>query len=803
MPLRSLRRWSPRAALLLALATAPARADLIFLRDGTVLQGKLIQEMRVEVDPYEHEPIRLGTAFFLIDDGPRRMYFAHSQVGENGVVKQQVGTSEVQVKWERTAYVPSHPVPPIYQVERVDPWDAKWNRRIYIRSKENTHVDVPQHLMALTPHYAKASATGKYVWANYYLTRELGPDVVDQLLATNPECVDDPKLAEGPRLARRFKVCDFYAQAGWYDRAERALDKVAADFPGKTAQVEAARDALHKARAREQFDLIKRLHLAGRYQAARELLEAFPEKEAAETTAVECRAYKSSFDEAAAKYADTVRLLDGVAADLRDAPEGLAEALTSVRTEIHPDRAGRLEPFLGQALQAERQRKAGRTPETGPGSLAALAVSGWLLGAPSSDAKPETALRLWRSRKLVLDYLRKDSAAERDKLLKAYAGHKDEYAALDEISQMIPQLPPEAPEPDTRGAAVELRAGDERRGALYVVKVPPEYSHNRAYPVLLALPPEGVPAQQMLGECEAVCAENGYILAVPRWQQGANPYAFSEREHQVVLDVLRDLRRRFQVDSDRVFLLGAGWGGGEMAFDVGLSHPDLFAAVLPIAAGPSYFSEVYWRSAKYLPFYVVGGDRSGDGNKKVREIFNNWVPRGFNSLWVQYKGRGVEWFGAELPWAFDWMRNKRRSFPMQQLGSDGLGGSMGNEFYTMRECDNRFYWLSTDEVASGCCNSFERWNNRVNPAKLTGRIDAASNEVYVKATGVRQVTVWLGRNAKGEGMVDFERPLTVRVNLAPRWNNRKVTPSLEVLLKDLLERGDRQRLFVARLDFKL
>jgi hypothetical protein len=52
-------------------------------------------------------------------------------------------------------------------------------------------------------------------------------------------------------------------------------------------------------------------------------------------------------------------------------------------------------------------------------------------------------------------------------------------------------------------------------------------------------------------------------------------------------------------------------------------------------------------------------------------------------------------------------------------------------------------------------------------------------------------------------MIDFDRPLTVRVNLAPVWNKRKVTPSLSVLLEDLYERGDRQQMFLAKIALNL
>jgi hypothetical protein len=63
--------------------------------------------------------------------------------------------------------------------------------------------------------------------------------------------------------------------------------------------------------------------------------------------------------------------------------------------------------------------------------------------------------------------------------------------------------------------------------------------------------------------------------------------------------------------------------------------------------------------------------------------------------------------------------------------------------------------------------------------------------------------LWLGRNAQGIDQIDFDRPVTVRVNMAPVWNNRKVKPSLAALLEDLFERGDRQQLILLKLALNL
>src|SRR5262249_25810795 len=149
-----------------------------------------------------------------------------------------------------------------------------------------------------------------------------------------------------------------------------------------------------------------------------------------------------------------------------------------------------------------------------------------------------------------------------------------------------------------------------------------------------------------------LAAQQGYLLVAPEWDRNLRgSYGYTAEEHTAVVDVVRDLRQRFPVDSDRVFL--AGWvDGGNMAYDVGLAHPDLFAGVVALAARPRYFAEKYWRNGQYLPFYVVTGDRDGDNSKDNRGQFRNWVQRGYPSVYVEYKGRGLDWFAAELPFVF-------------------------------------------------------------------------------------------------------------------------------------------------------
>src|SRR5207253_5941874 len=161
--------------------------------------------------------------------------------------------------------------------------------------------------------------------------------------------------------------------------------------------------------------------------------------------------------------------------------------------------------------------------------------------------------------------------------------------------------------------------------------------------------------------CALPISQNGYVLVAPEWEKEPDaPYGYTQEEHRAVTEVVRDLRQHFQIDSDRVFLTGLG-EGANMAFDVGLSHPDLFAGIIPMGGRPQYFAQKYWANAQYLPFYVIDGDLDGPGVKDNRQEFQHWIGHAYPSLYIQYKGRGSEWFGGELPYVFDWMNRKKRA----------------------------------------------------------------------------------------------------------------------------------------------
>ncbi len=786
---------------------ANARADYVFLKDGFALRGKVKRESVTLVDPAERVPVNIPQGFFLVDDFARRIYFSPAQVEEVREAPHDLADGLVQSAKAKKGLIRvpiTQPMPPILEPEEQRPFDDNWDREYYYSSPKG-RVGVNQHLSALSPFFAQVSATKKYPWSSYYLTNELGPEVVRSLLSVHPEFVEKDGMKEEERAERRFRYFNFCVLADWLDLAADELARVERDLPGQKEKTARARENLNKLLALRQLDRIKVAQAAGRHRAARQMLDEYPEKHADEKWLAEVRDFKAKHKDAAAALDDARRFLAALpktvsAAARRKLFEGAAADVLAELTDDHflklKDDAppARLEAFVTMARQAEKQKDA-KKPEHDPEKLMALAVSGWVLGPGAAGDDADAAERLWQARQFALAYLRSDNPGRRGQSLADYQKQGSDVVGLDELAQLLPLLPPVEPEEKITLEEVQATARSGRRETTYHYRLPPEYHHGRPCPVLIVLHHSGEAARDHLRRWSELAAQHGYILAAPEWGRGPQAvYGFSAEDHGAVLDVLRDLRRRFQVDSDRVFLAGYGQGGS-MAFDVGLSHPDLFAGVTAMASGPQLFSDRYWRNAQYLPFYVVNGDYAGDSNRAVREQFQKWVPRNYPSLWVQYKGRGQEWFGGELPYVFDWMNRKRRAAPLTKLGREGFGTTLGDEFQMLRATDNRFYWLTTDAISRAHLNPEPpNWSARVMAATVTALV-AENNHVIVKQFGIRQATVWLGRGMT----INFDKPVTVTVNLKQVFS-QKVTPSMATMLEDLYERGDRQRLFVARVD---
>jgi hypothetical protein len=114
----------------------------------------------------------------------------------------------------------------------------------------------------------------------------------------------------------------------------------------------------------------------------------------------------------------------------------------------------------------------------------------------------------------------------------------------------------------------------------------------------------------------------------------------------------------------------------------------------------------------------------------------------------------------------------------------------------LRPLDNRYYWVRTDDFPRHIMQGPEYVGNgriRARPVTLGVSIKLG-NVIYVKSGG-KSYSLWLNPE-----LVDFDKRLEVHVDNKTRFNDF-LRPDMKAMLDDFRDRGDRQKLFDARLDF--
>lgn len=793
------------AALALAgiLGVLAARADVVIFKDGYAIHGlRTVKEKDLLIDDKVGLPIVLVKANGMTaeDDGPRWVVFPNSP-------KQVADVSDANKFKDFTAYtrerprgeekLPSTAINPV----QLKPWDPKeWTREIRF-GDVNPQIfhTVRQHINFISPYYVRIGSSS-HVLSHYFLLKEFKPDTIRKLLVNHPDLVEQPGKPDG---AKRERLVRFWIQADWLDEADKELALLLKDLPAEKDRHARLKSEINALRAEKAMVEIERARDAGRHQAAIDGLKNFPKDDVPRHLAVKVTALRAEYDKRTANLAATQKYLETLSKQINAASNGfLADGAAAVRAEANLDTLSRLDMFITLSERAEKDAKAGRRPSQSPEELLASAITGWHLGKVAAEAKVDTAYRCWMTRLMALSYLRELDLVKRQKILKEYLAsqHAMAYDELEKLVSLLP--PPDGPQPPLKGT-IAMNLPPSTRfpgGAPYLVRVPDEYQPGRPYPLLIALPDptfDKTPTS-FLAQFEDIANRHGYILVVPQWWTAKQfKYDYSADEQSIVLQLIRTIRRTFQVDSDRIFVWGNG-EGGSMALDLGGSHPDLFAGVCPVNPSvyqPLYIPSEYWVNFHQLPVYMIMGDKFGKSVEAIRMLSERWMPRGFSTLVVSYKGRGAEWFPEELPFAFDWMSRKRRADPGKMVGPPAYDGkTIAAGFSSVRFTDNRFHWLSTEDIKSD--RTMTANSRDVRSAKFSAKI-VEGNAIEAKCFGMGHITFWFGR-----GMLDYSKPVKVAVN-SSKPVTKKVSPSIEILMEDLYQRGDRQRPYFERLDMRV
>lgn len=186
----------------------------------------------------------------------------------------------------------------------------------------------------------------------------------------------------------------------------------------------------------------------------------------------------------------------------------------------------------------------------------------------------------------------------------------------------------------------------------YELYVPTSYDATRATPLVIALHGLGSNPTQMIRYqgLTDLAEERGYIVVAPMgynsrgWYGSRGPGRASERGDAAndpsnlgilseldVMNVLDLVRDEFNVDPDRIYLMGHSMGGGG-TWHIGMKNPDLFAALGPVAPA-IYTSPDALEAIRDVPVIVL----MGEADELVRvDVTREWVAK-MDDLGMMYE----------------------------------------------------------------------------------------------------------------------------------------------------------------------
>ncbi|MGW8314994.1 MAG: carboxylesterase family protein [Bacteroidales bacterium] len=252
-----------------------------------------------------------------------------------------------------------------------------------------------------------------------------------------------------------------------------------------------------------------------------------------------------------------------------------------------------------------------------------------------------------------------------------------------------------------------------------------------------------------------------YIVAAPYARGTAGYQGIPEQD---IFDMLADIKSKFSIDEDRMYLTGLSMGGGGTLW-VGLTRPDLWAAIAPVCPAPPEDANNLAGNALNIPVHLFVGDR--DGLMATADTWNDrFKSRGVDVEYMIYPGIAHNsWeYAYKDGFIFEWFSQfERNLFPNEV------------NFTTSTFKYDRAYWVKLDNLTPGVEASIE--------AKFTG-----TNTLEIATSDLLAFTLDL------EGHPQFEAGSKVKLEIdgssfsvkSPdavsftkmdgTWKNRKFTP---------------------------
>ncbi len=360
-----------------------------------------------------------------------------------------------------------------------------------------------------------------------------------------------------------------------------------------------------------------------------------------------------------------------------------------------------------------------------------------------------------------------------------------------------------------RPFTIRMRSGQSSEETAWV-HVPDDYDPTRPWPLVVTLHGQGGKAQPMLRMTRQMLGNRAdeFIIVAP---QDIGPLGFTEPDRVVARprQLVRGIRRAFQIDNDRIYLLGYSLGSHN-TWMATVMHSDLFAGIVPLATplqvvGETLLYEELLANCRNTAILFCwgkndtllpdGSPHPKGGNAATNRILSKTiVDLGFERFEaVEFPDK--DHFGVAPPpdKLSELIGQERRRFPTHVHQAYRLVGQ------------SRAYWLQSGKL-QGQPLPDGRIDIPVDPREdpraahrkylikklglVEGRIDGQTIRLETRRTG--NVILLLS-----DELIDLDKPVRILRKNRKRFRGR-IQRDLRVMLEEAARSWDFDRLYTAR-----
>jgi hypothetical protein len=245
----------------------------------------------------------------------------------------------------------------------------------------------------------------------------------------------------------------------------------------------------------------------------------------------------------------------------------------------------------------------------------------------------------------------------------------------------------------------------------------------------------------------------------------------------LVLATVSDLRRKYHIDPNRIFLTGMS-NGGIGTWLIGMHHAHLFAGLAPMASGLDRVLLPFLENLRNTPVYIIHGAKDQVMPVELsRSIVRELEALGYPHVVYREHERehpiaGGHYFPQEeLPDLVAWLNGQRRN-------------PLPSRLTVVRDATHlqSFHWARlevTDHIAAFSDDLVDKTDDRIRRREYA-KLDVAvadANRIEVRTERVRRYSLFLN-----DRLVDLSKPVTVVTNGRVSFEGM-VIPSLRTLLE--------------------